>query len=48
MIRIDNIPRWRGLNHFSSLLKNSEFADSSKYEDMGKVSTCESVDTFPG
>jgi hypothetical protein len=38
MTRIDNIPRWSGMNHFSSLLKNSEFADSSKYEDMGKVS----------
>jgi hypothetical protein len=37
--RIDNIPRWSGLNHFSSLLKNSEFSDSSKYEDMGKASS---------
>ena len=38
MTRIDNIPCCSGLNHFSFLLKNSEFADSSKYEDMGKVS----------
>ncbi|KIM45701.1 hypothetical protein M413DRAFT_430427 [Hebeloma cylindrosporum] len=35
--QIDAIPRWRGLNHFSALLKNSEFSDSSKYEDMGKI-----------
>ena len=35
----DQNPRWSGLNHFSSLLKNCEFADSSKYEDMGKVSS---------
>ncbi|KAF8152414.1 hypothetical protein B0H34DRAFT_861710 [Crassisporium funariophilum] len=35
--QINSIPRWRDLNHFSKLLKNSEFSDGTKYEDMGKM-----------
>ena len=35
--RVDAIPPWSGLNHFSSIIKTGEFADGSKYEDMSKV-----------
>lgn len=35
--RFDLVPRWPGLNHFSSVIKTGEFADGSKYEDMSKV-----------
>uniref|UniRef100_A0A8H7XPR9 Uncharacterized protein n=1 Tax=Psilocybe cubensis TaxID=181762 RepID=A0A8H7XPR9_PSICU len=35
--QFDCIPRWSGLNHFSSVIKTGEFADGSKYEDMAKL-----------
>jgi hypothetical protein len=35
-IRVDKIPRWSGLNHFSAVMKQ-EFTDGSKYEDIAKV-----------
>ena len=34
--RVDNIPRWSGLNHFPAIMKQ-EFTDGSKYEDIAKV-----------
>lgn len=37
MDRMDAIPRWSGLNHFSSIMKTGEFTDGGKYEDMSKV-----------
>lgn len=35
-LRVNAIPRWSGLNHFSSVLKQ-DFADGRKYEDISKV-----------
>lgn len=37
-IRVDATPRWSGLNHFSTLMKTSDFKDGCKYEDISKVS----------
>lgn len=34
--RADSVPRWRGLNHFSTYV-DVEFTDGSKWEDMSKV-----------
>lgn len=38
MIRLDNIPRYPGFNHFKSLIGSGEFADGGKLEDLSKVS----------
>ena len=35
--RMDEIPHWRGLNHFGAIMHVS-FTDGSKYEDISKVS----------
>ncbi|EDR06114.1 uncharacterized protein LACBIDRAFT_329259 [Laccaria bicolor S238N-H82] len=37
--RVDALPTWSGLNHFTSIIKTGEFSDGSKYEDMSKVHT---------
>jgi hypothetical protein len=34
---MDSTPRWRGLNHFSAIMK-VDFTDGRKYEDISKVS----------
>jgi len=34
--RADSVPRWRGLNHFTTYLA-VEFTDGSKWEDISKV-----------
>jgi hypothetical protein len=39
--RVDAIPRWRGLNHFSNVITVS-YTDGSKHEDISKVCTCRS------
>ncbi|KAF8802160.1 hypothetical protein BYT27DRAFT_7261276 [Phlegmacium glaucopus] len=35
--RVNEIPRWSGLNHFSAIMKADAFADGHKFEDMSKV-----------
>ncbi|KJA13371.1 hypothetical protein HYPSUDRAFT_151670 [Hypholoma sublateritium FD-334 SS-4] len=35
--KVDSTPRWSGLNHFSTLIKTSDFKDGRKYEDISKV-----------
>uniref|UniRef100_A0A8H7Y2E1 Uncharacterized protein n=1 Tax=Psilocybe cubensis TaxID=181762 RepID=A0A8H7Y2E1_PSICU len=36
--RVDEIPRWSGLNHFRTLMKSAgEFTDGTKYEDISKI-----------
>ena len=34
--RVDGVPHWRGLSHFTTYL-SVEFTDGSKWEDMSKV-----------
>ena len=41
-LRAANIPRWRGLNHFSDYINNN-FTDGSKWEDMSKVCHCVTI-----
>jgi hypothetical protein len=36
LFRFDAVPRWRGLKHFSEVMKIS-FTDGGKYEDISKV-----------
>lgn len=34
---MNNLPRWRGLNHFEHVVEIS-FTDGTKYEDISRVS----------
>lgn len=37
-LRVDQIPRWSGLYHFSAIMQKGDFyTDGRKYEDMSKV-----------
>jgi hypothetical protein len=40
IFRLDLIPPWAGLTHFTSFEKSSEFNDGKKLEDLSKVQTC--------
>jgi len=35
--RLNEMPRWPGLNHFKSLGSMGQFADGTKFEDHSKV-----------
>ncbi|KAF8812136.1 hypothetical protein BYT27DRAFT_7221243 [Phlegmacium glaucopus] len=35
--QLDQIPRWKDLNHFNSLKKSGEYTDGTKFEDLSKV-----------